>query len=324
MYIMETRRERAIRLFKEGYNCSQAVFAAFCDLYDIEPDMAFRLSSSFGGGMGRMREVCGAVSGMLLVAGLETGAVDGHDAERKKYNYQIVQQLAEEFKKNTGSIVCKELLGLTKEVKTFTDTTPEQRTEEYYKKRPCIQLVGDAADIVESILLEDRFFQKVESEEAIRTLAETADQVWHEYFTTILSLEQIDYMVDQFQSEHALKKQIANEGYEYYMMVSNQKVIGYIGIHPEETMFLSKLYLLKDYRGKGYASRAFRFIEKRAKELGLSKIWLTVNRYNTHTIQVYEKKGFQIVRSQVTDIGSGYVMDDYVMEKSLTNWKEMI
>lgn len=320
---METRREKAVRLFKEGYNCSQSVFATFSDLYGINTEMALKLSSSFGGGMGRMREVCGAVSGMLLVIGLETGAIDGQDREQKKYNYQVVQQLAEEFKKNTGSIICKELLGLAKKGNSFTNTMPEQRTEEYYKKRPCIKLVEDAVDMIDCILLENQFFQKVESEKQIEKLSEVADQVWHEYFTSILSIDQINYMVEKFQSKHAITEQI-NKGYQYYMMVSNQTVIGYFGIHPEEKMFLSKLYLLKDYRGKGYASRAFAFIEKITKNMGLSEIWLTVNRYNMHTIQVYEKKGFQIMRDQVTDIGNGYVMDDYIMEKSLTNLNEMI
>ena len=90
---METRVEKAERLFKEGYNCSQSVFAAYCDLYGIEEEMALKLSASFGGGMGRMREVCGAVSGMFLIAGIETGATEGKDSEGKKHNYDTVQFL---------------------------------------------------------------------------------------------------------------------------------------------------------------------------------------------------------------------------------------
>lgn len=94
-----------MQLFKEGYNCSQAVFAAYCDLYNMDQETALKVSSSFGGGMGRMREVCGAVSGMFLIAGLETGSVDGKDQEGKKHNYDVVQQLAEEYKKENGSII---------------------------------------------------------------------------------------------------------------------------------------------------------------------------------------------------------------------------
>lgn len=148
---MELRKEKAIRLFKEGYNCSQAVFAAYSDIYGVDTETALKISSSFGGGMGRMREVCGAVSGMFMVAGLETGSTDGKDIVGKKHNYDVVQQMAEEYKKISGSIICKELLGL--EEKEHKDTKPEERTGKYYQKRPCLQLVEDAADIIERVLL---------------------------------------------------------------------------------------------------------------------------------------------------------------------------
>lgn len=150
---MESRKEKAVDLFKEGYNCSQAVFAAYCDRYGIDKETALKLSSSFGGGMGRMREVCGAVSGMFMVAGLETGATEGKDTLAKKQNYEMVQKMADEFKKINGSIICKELLGLAKDGQ-HSDTQPEERTKEYYQKRPCAMLVADAADIIERILLE--------------------------------------------------------------------------------------------------------------------------------------------------------------------------
>lgn len=151
---MESRKEKAVRLFKEGYNCSQSVFAAYSDIYGIDRETALRLSSSFGGGMGRMREVCGTVSGMFLVAGLETGAVDGHDIEGKKSNYDMVRLLSEEFKKKNNSIVCRELLGLDKN--TRESSKPDKRTEDYYKKRPCVKLVEDAAEIIERVLLEGK------------------------------------------------------------------------------------------------------------------------------------------------------------------------
>lgn len=147
---MGKRSEHAVELFKQGYNCSQSVFAAFADLYGMDTETALRVSASFGGGMGRMREVCGAVSGMFLVAGLETGTAEGRDAAGKKHNYEVVQQLAEEFKKKNNTIICRELLGLDQ--KKFTDTTPEGRTQEYYKKRPCVELVRDSAEIIEDFL----------------------------------------------------------------------------------------------------------------------------------------------------------------------------
>ena len=140
--------DKAVQLFKEGYNCSQSVFAAFADKYGIDQELALRLSASFGGGMGRMREVCGAVSGMLLAAGLETGAVDGSDREGKAANYKEVQTLADLFREENGSIICRELLGLEQK-DGRTPPVPEKRTEEYYKKRPCVELVRCAAEILE-------------------------------------------------------------------------------------------------------------------------------------------------------------------------------
>lgn len=151
---MGERSKKAVELFQQGYNCSQAVFAAFADLYGMDTEMALRLSSSFGGGMGRMREVCGAVSGMFMVAGMETGTADGNDAAGKQHNYQVVQELAEKFREENGSIICRELLGLPPT--PHTETKPEARTKEYYIKRPCIELVQQAATILEDFLEENK------------------------------------------------------------------------------------------------------------------------------------------------------------------------
>lgn len=140
----EERVEEAVRLFKSGYNCAQSVTLAFADLYGVPRELALRMSSSFGGGIGRMRETCGAACGMFMLAGLETGAVDGADAEGKKQNYATVQELAEEFKRRNGSLLCRELLGLSKPV---VESTPEARTEGYYQKRPCAKMVEEAARI---------------------------------------------------------------------------------------------------------------------------------------------------------------------------------
>ena len=140
--------DKAVQLFKEGYNWSQAVFAAFADRYGIDHELALRLSASFGGGMGRMREVCGAVSGMLMVAGLETGAADGADREGKAANYAEVQELAGLFREENGSIVCRELLGLNQR-DGMESLIPEQRTKNYYQKRPCVELVRYAARLLE-------------------------------------------------------------------------------------------------------------------------------------------------------------------------------
>lgn len=142
---MEDRIELAVSLFKEGYNCSQSVVAAFADMYGFTREQALRMSASFGGGIGRMRQTCGAACGLFLVAGLETGCTDGRNREGKEANYILVQQLAEEFAKRNGSLVCSRLLGLDKSAPT--PATPEARTAEYYKKRPCVKIVEEAARI---------------------------------------------------------------------------------------------------------------------------------------------------------------------------------
>lgn len=142
---MEERIERAVSFFKNGYNCAQAVVAAYADLYEFTPEQAYRMASSFGGGIGRMRETCGAACGLFMLAGLQTGAVDGGDREGKAANYALVQQLAKEFRERNGSINCGELLGL--KPLTPISTTPEERTEEYYIKRPCVKMVEEAAKI---------------------------------------------------------------------------------------------------------------------------------------------------------------------------------
>lgn len=141
--------QKAMKLFKEGYNCAQSVFLAFADKYPIEERLALKLSSSFGGGMGRLREVCGAVSGMFMVAGLLYGYDSPTADEEKKAHYERIQELAHAFSAENGSIVCRELLGLN--IKEDVPT-PEKRTESYYKKRPCVQLVGMAAAIMEKYI----------------------------------------------------------------------------------------------------------------------------------------------------------------------------
>lgn len=141
--------QKAMELFKQGYNCSQSVFLAFEDRYSLDHKTALMLSSSFGGGMGRLREVCGAVSGMFMVAGVLYGYDSPKDFEGKKTHYERIQLLAHEYELRNGSIICRELLGLKKGKDA---PVPEQRTEEYYKKRPCMQLIGMSAAIMEEYI----------------------------------------------------------------------------------------------------------------------------------------------------------------------------
>lgn len=145
-----THREKAMNNFLEGYNCAQAVLIAYCEELGLDKDTAAMLSCSFGGGMGRLREVCGAVSGMFLVAGFKKGYSNPKDKEAKKKHYELIQLMAKEFKDIHGSIVCRELLGLN--IKGADNPAPEDRTPEYYKKRPCTEIIGDAAEIAEKLL----------------------------------------------------------------------------------------------------------------------------------------------------------------------------
>ena len=139
------RIEKAVALFKEGFNCSQSVVAAFADQYGFTHEQALRMSASFGGGIGRMRETCGAACGLFMLVGLETGAVEGADRDGKARNYAVVQELAEEFKRRNGALKCADLLGLSK--KEPVVSTPEARTAQYYAKRPCVKMVEEAARI---------------------------------------------------------------------------------------------------------------------------------------------------------------------------------
>ena len=142
---IEKRVERAKELFHAGYNCSQSVFAACADIYGIEDEeLALRLSASFGGGIGRMRQTCGAACGMFMLAGLENGSAVPHDAEGKKQNYALVQDLAAQFKAENGSLICSELLGIAPKPQ---NPMPEARTEAYYQKRPCAEMVATAVRI---------------------------------------------------------------------------------------------------------------------------------------------------------------------------------
>ena len=141
---IEKRVERAKELFKEGFNCSQAVCAACADLYGLDEQTALRVAASFGGGIGRMRQTCGAACGMFILAGLENGSATPGDAEGKKQNYVLVQDLAAKFKAENGSLICAELLGIAPKPE---NPTPAERTEAYYQKRPCVEMVANAVRI---------------------------------------------------------------------------------------------------------------------------------------------------------------------------------
>lgn len=158
--------------------------------------------------------------------------------------------------------------------------------------------------------------EKITADEELREVSVLAEKIWHECFVGIISEAQIDYMVGKFQSYNAMKEQISDQGYSYYAVRDNGDLCGYIGMKPEEgsRFFLSKLYLRKDKRNKGIASQMLEKVISEAKAAGKSSVYLTVNKHNRHAIDVYIKKGFRMISDAVTDIGGGFVMDDYIME----------
>lgn len=141
---IEERVARAKELFHQGFNCSQSVVAACADLYGMDEQTALRIAASFGGGIGRMRQTCGAACGMFILAGLQNGSITPHDDEGKKENYALVQELANQFKAEHGTLICAELLGIAPKPQ---NPAPEPRTEAYYQKRPCAEMVANAVRI---------------------------------------------------------------------------------------------------------------------------------------------------------------------------------
>ncbi|MBQ1992022.1 MAG: C_GCAxxG_C_C family protein [Clostridia bacterium] len=150
---MSDRGQKAYDYFKQGYNCSQAVLLAFSDLTGLDEKTSALIASGFGGGIGRTRNVCGTVTGMVMAANMIKGYSCPTDNVSKKETYEMVQQLLNKFKEQNGSIVCAELLGL--KPAENSSSTPSERTQEYYQKRPCPLLCKDATEILESYLQEN-------------------------------------------------------------------------------------------------------------------------------------------------------------------------
>lgn len=162
-------------------------------------------------------------------------------------------------------------------------------------------------------------FVPVSSDEDRARLADLADEIWHEYWPALIGPEQTDYMVENFQSLEAIERDMAEHAYEYWFLRTEDdgRIVGYTGGHAEpETnrYFISKIYLRAEERGKGFASQAIAFYDQLARERGLDALYLTVNKRNELGVRAYLGKGFEIIDAVETDIGNGFVMDDYIME----------
>ena len=149
---LDVRVSRAVDYFMQGYGCCQSVVAAFSDLYGMDEEMALKVGAGFGGGVGRLRMMCGAVSGLVVLAGLDCGETDGSNREGKSACYKVVQDLLEQFKQANGSMICAEILGLQGHEKAVSTYEASPRTAEYYKTRPCAAKVESAARIFANYL----------------------------------------------------------------------------------------------------------------------------------------------------------------------------
>lgn len=162
-------------------------------------------------------------------------------------------------------------------------------------------------------------FKPVETEIDQEKLAILASEIWNEYWPALIGQDQTDYMVEKYQSLNAIRRDMANSGYEYWILVDDEgNVVGYTGGHDEDEthrFFISKIYLLKDERGKGYASQVIRFYEDLCADRGFDAMYLTVNKHNDLGVRAYVAKGFKTIEEVETDIGEGFIMDDFIMEK---------
>lgn len=155
-------------------------------------------------------------------------------------------------------------------------------------------------------------------DKSINEVAKLAGEIYHEHYMGIISKEQIDYMVEHYQSVDAIKQQIHNEGFDYFILNNDEASVGYFAIKMEaDRLFISKFYILKEYRKKGYARQAYEFLKGLSEAMDLKHIYLYTHKKNEDSIAVYEKLGLQKVESLVNDFGDGYVMDDYKMQADL-------
>ncbi len=154
---LNKRVECAVENFMQGYGCCQSVVAAFADLYGLDEEMAKRIAAGFGGGVGRMRMMCGAVSALVILVGLDCGQTEGSDREGKSACYKVVQELLAQSKEENGSLICAEILGIKGHEKAVSSYVASPRTAEYYKTRPCAEKVESAARIFANYLINKIF-----------------------------------------------------------------------------------------------------------------------------------------------------------------------
>lgn len=159
--------------------------------------------------------------------------------------------------------------------------------------------------------------RKVQTQQDINTTEKLAIEIWNEHYLKIIGQEQVDYMLEKFQSQSAMQEQM-KEGLQYYLFFFNETPVGYLGFKEEDAhIFLSKIYVLNEFRGKKIGKKGMDFVSSYAQSKRKEGIRLTVNKYNTNSINAYKKMGFNVIDEVVADIGQGYVMDDYILLKEI-------
>ena len=319
---MKTRKEKAVELFKGGYGCAQAVLGAYCEEFGLDMETALKIACSFGAGMGRMREVCGAVTGMFMVAGLYNGMSDG-SMEGKKENYELVVKLADEFKKrNNGTIICRELMGL--EPSKDVDTTPEKRTDEYYKKRPCVANVEDCVDIIEEVIMskiggtdKQVEFVRVSTQEQIATIADLAEYIIIHDLGSEYSDEEIRAIIDKYQSGDVIASRIINNGCSYYMVKEGNDIIGYVGSTKYGNVLKFGMCVLDKYLNYGYIKAILDKMHSVSRVEGLDEMVMTCSVTMENTIKALNEWGFKGERIIDTEIDYGCIIKQQVFKYTL-------
>ncbi len=253
-----TRRETAIANFMKGYNCSQSIVLAFADLVQIDESKLLKMASSFGGGMGRLREVCGAVSGMFMIAGLLCGYDGPETGEVKAEHYARIQELAKKFEEKHGTIVCREMLGLSVR---HDAPVPEARTKEYYQKRPCAEIIGDAAEI-----LEDFLKATVKADQKSTTIVEITDPNEKQS----IARNVLEALTDWFEVEESREEYISGcADWTFFAANQGSEAVGFLCLKEtgRSTVELAVMGVLKDYHRSGIG----RQLVERAKETARSQ-----------------------------------------------------
>ena len=309
-------KELAAELFLTDSNCAQAIVAAYCDVTGMDKSFASKLASSFGGGMGRMREVCGAVSGMLMVAGLLYGYDDpGENDVNKKRHYQLVQELAGRFREKAGSIVCREILG-----NPPSDPAPTPRTAEFYKIRPCARLVVTAAEILDDYIrqhpLKARFAPELLSERwSVRPMGAkdmdsilrlcSGNEIYYRYHPPFATKESI------LEDLEALPPHKAREDKFYVGFFRENTLLAVmdliLGYPRDETAFIGFFMTDKAFQGQGIGSGIISDCAACLSRLGFSNLRLAVDKGNPQSIAFWRKNGFRETGEEIPNDFSAYL-----------------